>query len=382
MKNLLLKILFSVVYCLNTSAFTPPYTVPDRFPYPYDHSVEPHGFNPTITTNSNILVLTSIDNKGYAIRYQQLKENQGFNVRIRTISEQENQPKIIKHIIDTDYYVKPYTYLTIIGDENTVKPGIGTRHNVFEKDSDPVYSKVNNDIYPDFVIGRIPFSNSRDLNNYFNKLEKYKTTKIKKSLGIGSDEGGNTYYTTSEDGEIETHNGLKDFVHAKNFLESMNTEYQLLKDPSLKVESIITEINKDIDFLIYIGHGTHEKLRTGNFSNQSVNEIENKKPFVFLSVACNVGEFSNKDSLSEELLKQNGNSKGAIIAIAGSTVQNWRAPLRVLDKLKLDLNNSSESIGLRFTNAMIKNLLKKDKRNLETFENWHILGDPALIDNF
>ncbi len=316
------------------------------------------------------------------------KKQLGHQVYAQKISTIGATHQEIKKFIQNFYEQnKKLTFVILLGDSELLPYHIGTVRNARDNPADPMYSLVSgDDSYPDLIVGRMSVKNSQELQTILTKTINYEKKPdrdggwYKKASGFASDEG------FPSDAERAEKMRLK--LIENNFYDEVD---QLYLPDALNRDLIADVINEGRSFVNYIGHGLHDQWNTlgtqddSLLKNDDLEFLHNGMMLpVIINAACLIGSFDHpsSDSFAERWLKVGSvnEPKGAIAVFAASTNQAWTPPTigqnRIVDLL---LKKQIYSVGALMMNASIAVLEDNSFRAEETFQTWHIFGDPSLI---
>lgn len=315
------------------------------------------------------------DLQGFAMWKRQL----GFKVKLVKMSDTGANSQDLKQYIQEEYNLDPLlAYVILVGDAEHVPFYKGTAGNARNNEADPMYGLVvGDDSYPDIIVARISVKNSEELRNILSKSIEYEKNPkegewFRSALGIASDDGSPTDGTRADK--------LKNVL-----LDSDKYDYvESLYDPGVEASHITEAINAGHSLINYIGHGYETAWVTGYFKNSHIDKLDNGAMLpVIISVACVNGRFSyeSKDSFAEKWIKAGevGKPKGAIAIFASSTNQSWVPPtIGQLAISKLASSDEVFSIGSLMMNGSIAVLQDGSYSAKQTFQTWHIFGDPTI----
>ena len=307
------------------------------------------------------------------------KRQLGYQVEIIKFSDVGSTSLDLKSYIQAAYNKDSLlSYVILVGDAEHVPYYKGTAGNARGNEADPMYGLVDgDDSYPDIIVGRIPVKTKEDLKNILSKSIDYEKNPVhgdwfRSALGIASDEG------SPSDGERA--NYLKEVLLASDKYDRVESLY----DPGVNASDILESINAGQSLVNYIGHGWETAWVTGYFRNRNIERLANgRKLPVIISVACVNGRFSYEegDSFAEKWLKvgQAGNPKGAVAIFASSTNQSWIPPtIGQLEISRLIASDSVYTVGSLMMSGSIAVLRDGSYSAKQTFQTWHIFGDPSL----
>lgn len=364
----------------------------------YLWSQEPVGFNPSLAEKGELLIIHPEEYGRDLLPFFKWKKQRGYLVYGETIESIGNDQDKIQEVINQYYHSSNVRYVVIIGDHDQVVPHRGTVGNSEGKPADPMYALIDQDIYPDLYISRIPVNSAQELRVIINKTIRYEKAEVDdyswydQGISIGSDEGGNTYYDLNDDGEKVPYEGEKDRTIAEHLAEQLRSagysEVALLFDTDeadAAKSNLIDELNQGAGLVYYLGHGVEYKWKTTQFTNSDIGQLKNyNKTPVIISVACLNGNFEwvEGDSFAENWISAGTEEvgTGAVAILASSTVQPWTPPTVGLKDMVNSISTAKyKTLGGIFTNGVISFLRKKRKEIIDTFQSWHIFGDATIM---
>ncbi len=285
----------------------------------------------------------------------------------------------VKALIQEKYDSDKISYILIIGDYADVpSPSYTQQEYSLTTGADPTYTYLSgNDKKPDAFIGRFSVETEEQAMTVVNKNLNYEcnptemgtndTEWFTSCMGIASNEGSPT--------DKEWLNGFKDTLFNYNY-----KTYDSAYDPGASASEMSNAINNGKGWINYMGHGDFELWATGEFESSHVKALNNtgKLPII-ISVACVNGEFKDRTCFAEEWqrLGSENESKGSIVFLGASVYQDWTSPQTSNQEMMHLLKKETyTTIGAVINNGQLK-MLEQDN-NQETFETWHIFGDPSL----
>lgn len=307
--------------------------------------------------NGIILVNKNSDNVSFA---EKLARERGWKLLKASSSNPEN---IRKNIIDLA--TSDVEYLLILGDDSEIPItnfsvlaefliNMGVANQLDFKDNIPqiavnntldnlYYGNIDDDVFVELSVGRIPFSNSEDVENYFSNLT---ITKEIDHVSILRDKDAIAPLPLAD---VE-----KQFINFK-------TNY--IKNISYKNE--ISEYLEKSDLFILHAHGAPDYFQIGNeaYTAFDVPDLHDNKP-IFISGACYTAK-----KIGEDIVK-----KGAI-AFIGYYVEAQANQ----NSFPIRPSQQDESIGQSIKNVINKNLAIK-KFDQHTFfpTVYYLIGDPSI----
>ncbi|NRA43677.1 MAG: hypothetical protein HRU09_01845 [Oligoflexales bacterium] len=336
--------------------------------------------NPVSSPSGKILIVAgdqflNSDLEEFALWKRQL----GYEVKLIKMSEAGSSSIDLKSYIQAEYDLDGLlSYVILVGDAEHVPFYKGTAGNARNNEADPMYGLVEgDDSYPDLIVGRISVKNADDLKNILSKSIDYEKSPshgewFRNALGIASDEG------SPSDGERADY--LKEVLLASEKYDQVESLY----DPAVNATEIMEAINAGQSLINYIGHGYETAWVTGSFKNRHIERLSNGSRLpVIISVACVNGRFSypSEDSFAEKWLKvgEAGKPQGAVAIFASSTNQSWVPPtIGQLEISRLIASGQVYTVGTLMMNGSIAVLQDGSYSAKQTFQTWHIFGDPSL----
>jgi hypothetical protein len=197
--------------------------------------------------------------------------------------------------------------------------------------SDPSYSLMTADWYPDLFIGRFSAKTIAHVDTQVQRTIEYENQEHSIDaggwntwgLGIGSSEGaGIGHYG---EGDWQHQDKLRDELLYMGF-----TKVDQVYEPSATKAMITAALNEGRRIVNYTGHGSSTSWGTTGFSNANVNALTNvgKLP-VICSVACVNGQFDLDTCFAEAWLRatHDGQPSGAVAAYMSTINQSWAPPM-------------------------------------------------------
>ncbi len=330
-----------------------------------------------VKDQGELLIISHDKFIGQMAPFVEWKRKMGFRTHLNNLRDIGDTYEDIKKFIKNFYTENPaLTFVLFVGDAEFIPFHEGKSGNANGNEADPMYGLIEgNDSYPEVIIGRFPAKNASDVSNMIYRSINYEKNPAsgdwyRKAIGIASDEGSPT------DGERA--NALREIL-----MESRYTTVEKLYDPGVRASDITASLNDGRGLVNYLGHGNETSWGTGDFNNSDIKELKNtgKLP-VIVDVACLNGRFGAKtDSFAEVWLKAGTPEAptGAIAIFASSTEQDWVPPTVGQKAIASFISKGTyRTVGSLFTNGAIA-VLEDDASTAEqTFETWHIFGDPTL----
>lgn len=208
------------------------------------------------------------------------------------------------------------------------------------------YGNIDDDAFVELSVGRIPFSDVKDVENYFSNLELEKDIE---HVSIVRDRD-----TT---GPISLEYAKKEFI-------DFDVDYAV----GITNKDQITNYLKQADLFVLLVHGSHDRFWVENepyvisdFPDLSVN-----KP-IFISGACNTGQQIGEDVVN--------NGASAFIG--------YYFEAQIGSSFPIKPSKEGESIGESIKGALNKNIaLKKYDLNRAFPSAYYLIGDPSITIDY
>ena len=336
--------------------------------------------------------------------FVEMKENQGYVVKVKIFDEYSETSDDIKTFIKNEYTnANPCpTYILLVGDTQTdVSTPLlpATNGSITGRKTDLYYTTMDepvNDIPdygPDIHIGRLPVRTAEEASTVINKLIAYTTG------GYQSWQSNASFIATCDTRFFqiaeESHNYvIQNNTAPNNFFGDfpdilMFGGDQLYCRFSSTIESeIISRINIGRSLITYSGHGFQDGWKDGliDIDKNDIRQLTENNKFSFVaSFACQTNDFgaiSNPTVFSETWMLQE--NKGAI-AFLGSTSDTIWDQDDILEKSFYDslFKNVINPLSLR--EAMFLGLSNVEEKYPGTaiykakyyWEAYNLLGDPS-----
>lgn len=250
----------------------------------------------------------------------------------------------------------------------------------FDGNNDPL---VENDIFPDMAIGRLPARSPQEASVMVDKIVAYEaspefgvwrntivlTADDERTPGAGFDEP----FHIGDTERLATRNVPGSFRVEKVYL----TEYPLDaagEKPGARV-ALVGHINDGAVLVNWVGHGAanlwaHERIF--NTSRDLASLDNGARLPVFVTATCTAGRFDmiNEEAMAEDFLRAEG--KGAI-GFIGATRLSFPSPNAALNRGLYDgMLGFDMTVGEALLRAKIATV------NRENSEKYTLFGDPAM----
>lgn len=312
------------------------------------------------------------------------KTSLGIHTSVVDVATIGNNPTAIKNYIDSIYQSSNLAYVLLVGDAPQV-----TSFTYQGGYSDPTYSTLTPDWYPDLLVGRFSAQTPEQVQTQVQRTIEYEASSHAatnggwdaKAMGIASDQGPGHY-------------GEYDFQH----MDNIRAQYKAagfrhvaqVYDPSATKAMVKSEIESGTRFINYCGHGSSSSWGTTGFSSNDVNQLNNPGQLpVIHSVACVNGDFSKSSCFAETWLRatSGGQPAGAVATYMSTINQYWDEPMYgqachgnggKYSYVGLELQEADWSVaGLWFAgSAVMMDISGSSGRDM--FMTWTCFGDPSL----
>ena len=354
--------------------------------------------------NSDYIIITNSLLKPAAESLKLIHQND-FDVQIVDIDDIlfDNTENLSIEYIVRDYLLSEINtnfnlnYLLLLGDETIIPPIYLGSH-----PSDDFYTSPNDgcddvdDINcltakPQLSTGRIPVSNIEDANNFIDKLDNYINNLSSSSIDFDYSWKSNIYLISDD----ENYSGSdQDFGHTTNshiLYEKIKTnlipytfygvDYEPIQNSDGLLHTdltndLISNINRGVSLINYIGHGNHHTLADEKFLNLDrdlnlINPTNHKLP-IWIVGTCSFAEYDGKDSMTEALIVKND---GAISVISTTRPIGSISNINYLKKIFNQINNYIE---ISSNKNRLGDLIRISKDESTSEHLFHLFGDPAL----
>ncbi|MFH0981220.1 MAG: C25 family cysteine peptidase, partial [Planctomycetota bacterium] len=282
----------------------------------------------------------------------------------------------IKSYIQSVYAGGELAFVLLVGDSAQVATPTASSGS-----SDPTYSKMDGDNYPDILVGRFSAETPAHVDTQVQRTIEYEQMPateqawFKRGTGIGSAEGAGI----GDDGEA-------DYVHIGNIRTDLlgygYTVVDQVYDPGATAAQVSTAMNAGRGIVNYCGHGSTTAWSTTGFSNSNVNALlnDNMLPFI-ISVACVNGQFAGYTCFAEAWLRalHGGEPIGAIATYMSSINQSWAPPMAAQDEsVDLLVAEAYFSFGALCFAGSCRMMDEYGSGGVDMFNTWHVFGDPSV----
>jgi hypothetical protein len=313
------------------------------------------------------------------------KNSIGINTSMVDVGVIGNNKDSIKAYIEQVYQNSNLSFVLLVGDHNEVKT-----FSYQYGPSDPTYSTLTADWYPDIFVGRFSAQNSDQVTTQVERTIAYEQESHdvvlgdwnSRGLGVASNQGPG-HYGEYDDEHVDL---VRDELLAYGFTE-VERSYDYWGTKTI----ITNAINKGVRIVTYTGHGGPTGWGNGGgYSNSDVHKLQNVGMLPFVSsVACNVGEFDYGECFCEAWMRatHNGEPTGGIAHYGSSIGQYWDEPMfgqgnhcknskyGGVDRFWMEMNWSTCGCWFGGSCCMME-ICGNSGRDM--FMTWICFGDPSL----
>jgi len=344
-------------------------------------------------TGENYLIITADAYASGLSDYISLKQAQGYNVSVATISQVGgNTTNAIKNYIKAQYLgPNPPEFVLLVGDYNNGADSI-TNYQFRTGDSsrtDLYFFTMDNEseFVPDIFYGRFPVRSTAQLANIVSKLQVYETYSgaepwVKKAAFIATSDSG--FYHVAEG----THNYvINTYTAGKGYTGIFPTNPTLGGDKLYAITygatgtNVINSINNNRAMVVYSGHGSPYGWAGPSLSQSDVRNLTGVAVPYVASHACVTGDFLVNESFADTWIIEPEN--GALSIAAASNNSYWTED-DILERVIFDtLFDDPAGIVVPTVSEMKHTgLVAVDASNTSLdqyyWEEYHIFGDPTL----
>jgi len=335
---------------------------------------------PAVDDVGGMLVIC-YDDAGFLSAMQPLvdwKNQMGVPCEMVTTTTAGGTAANIKSYITQYYNENDLAFVLLVGDIEQL-PSFTSQGGA----SDPTYSTITADDYPDVFVGRFSAATVAQVQTQVLRTIEYERTPqagaawYHKGMGVASNQG------PGDDGE-------DDDEHIDNIrtdlLAFTYTLVDQIYDYSGTASDVTNGLNDGRSVINYTGHGSTTSWGSTGFSNSHVNALtnDNMLPFI-ISVACVNGQFAYSTCFAEAWLRATNGTEptGAVGMYASSINQSWNPPMDAQDEIA-DLLCGTAGTGARRTfgglcyngSSHMMDVYGSDGEDM--FYTWHVFGDPSL----
>lgn len=313
------------------------------------------------------------------------KNSIGIHTTVVDIATVGNTPAQIKSYIAATYDASNLAYVLLVGDAAQV-----TSFTYQGGYSDPSFSTMTADWYPDLLVGRFSIQTPEHVTTMVDRTIAYEQAGHdaasggwnSRAMGIASNEGPGHY------GEYD--NAHMELIRGQ-YLADAFTSVDPLYQPSATKAMVKAGIEDGRRFINYVGHGSSSSWGTTGFSSSDVNQLNNPGLLpVVHAVACVNGDFSKSECFAEAWLRATdsaGAPTGAVVTYMSTINQYWNEPMYgqachgksgKYSYVDLFLQDADWSVGGLWFGGSATMMDIAGSSGRDMFMTWTIFGDPSL----
>lgn len=302
------------------------------------------------------------------------KNSIGINTTAVGVSTIGNNSTAIKNYIQSIYNSSDLAFVLLVGDASQVATPSASGGA-----SDPTYSKMTGDNYPDILVGRFSAESAAHVDTQVQRTIEYENMPATqqawfyRGTGVASNQG------PGDDGEYDDDhmNNIRADLLANDY-----TVVDQIYDPYASASQVSSALNAGRGIVNYCGHGSTTSWGSSGFSNSHVNALTNvgMLPFIF-SVACVNGNFTSSTCFGEAWLRatSGGEPTGAIATYMSSINQDWNPPMAAQDEfVDLLCADAYFSFGALCYAGSCRMMDEYGTSGVNMFNTWHVFGDPSV----
>ena len=275
-----------------------------------------------------MVILTDTVFKDHLTPFIKWKRQKGFNVTVlyRGKNYAGESYSEIKSTLETIYKLSPQPpdYLLIIGDVEKI-PTQTIRYGSVDVVTDLYYGEFsgNGDYIPEMFIGRLPVSNTAQLDNVINKIIQYEKFQFAPNANFYSraliTAGNDPYNYNTMNGHIFY--AVNNYLNNSNNLTGYSFSYPQSSNPDV-ADLIRNYTREGLSFINYTGHGEIDGWVEPNLRSGDLDTVSNTGMYPFIiSNACKTSNFSSASAFGNKMVLSL--NKGAIGFIGGSEDTYW-----------------------------------------------------------
>jgi len=343
-----------------------------------DHFVNyaPGGRNEPLNESGDMLIISYGPFMATMQPFVDWKSSIGIDTTIVDVATIGNNANAIKSFIQSVYGSSNLSYVLIVGDIGQVASG-----SYAGGLSDPFYSTMTPDWYPDLMVGRFSAQDTAQVATQVERSVEYE--QMDHSLGAG---GWNARAMGIASNQGPGHYGEYDNQHM-DLIRDQLLGYGFglvdrIYDPTATRAMIRDGLEDGRRLVDYCGHGSETSWGTTGWNNNDINALQNDNLLPFIhSVACVNGAFGSGTCFAEAWLRATnaGEPTGAVGAYMSSINQYWDEPMyaqdATIDRFTDELYWSMGALWFAGSCEMM-DLCGNSGRDM--FMTWICFGDPSL----
>jgi len=343
-----------------------------------DHFVNytPDGRNEPLNESGDMLIISHGPFMGAMQPFVDWKSSIGIDTTIVDVASIGNNAGAIKSYIQNAYGSSNLSYVLLVGDVAQVASG-----SYAGGLSDPYYSTMTPDWYPDLMVGRFSAQNTAQVATQVERSIEYEQMDHSigaggwnaRAMGIASNQGPGHY------GEFDNQHMdlIRDQLLAYGF-----TLVDRIYDPSATRAMIRNGLEDGRRMVNYCGHGSSTSWGTTGWNNGDINNLQNDNLLPFIdSVACVNGAFGMGTCFAEAWLRatNGGEPTGAVGAYMSSIDQYWDEPMYAQDaSVDRFTDELYWSMGALWFAGSCEMMDLCGQWGRDMFMTWICFGDPSL----
>jgi gingipain R len=304
------------------------------------------------------------------------KDSRGIDTSVVDVATIGNNAAAIKAYVQGVYAAGNLSYVLLVGDAGEVASG-----SYAGGLSDPYYSNMTADLYPDLLVGRFSAQTAAQLATQIERSIEYEQMDHSlaaggwntRAMGIASDQGPGHY------GEYD--NQHMDLIR-QDLLAYGMTLVDRIYDPTGTRAMIKAGLENGRRFVDYCGHGSETSWGTTGWSNTDIAALANDNLLpVIHSVACVNGAFGGTTCFGEAWLRSTraGEPIGAAGAYMSSINQYWNEPMYAQDEtVDCMCAEAYWGMGALWFAGSCKMMDLTGAAGADMFMTWICFGDPSL----
>ncbi|MCH2141961.1 MAG: C25 family cysteine peptidase [Phycisphaerales bacterium] len=305
------------------------------------------------------------------------KNSIGINTTVVPVSSIGNTPSAISSYINGMYLNQSLSYVLLVGDAAHISAYTAADNGL----SDPTYSKMTADDYPDIFVARISAETAAHVDTQVERVIAYENDawterpEYFRAAGIASTQG------PGDDNEY-------DHEHVANIMTDLEeygfTYTTVISDSGGSVAQGVAAVNDGLGAIAYCGHGSTTCWGNGApLCNNDVNGLTNTHmlPWI-MSVACVCGEYNAGDCFAETWMRatHNGMPAGSIGHYASTINQSWAPPMCAEDEtFDCFVAEQYVTLGVLFYAGSCQMMDEYGSGGVDMFDTWTHFGEPSTV---
>jgi len=314
------------------------------------------------------------------------KESQGLHVTVVDVASIGNTAAAIKNHIASVYAAGNLAFVLLVGDHPEVQTA-----SFAGGLSDPSYSTMTADWYPDLFVGRFSAKTVAHVQTQVQRTLEYEAQTHDlgagdwnaRGLGIASAEGAGIGHYGEAD--IQHQNLIRGELLGYGF-----TQVDQVYDPGASKAAVKNALDQGRRIVNYIGHGSSASWGTTGFSSADVPTLANAGHLPFIqSVACVNGQFNLDTCFAEAWMRstRDGQPIGAVATYMSSINQYWAEPMYAqgnhgkngkLGACEQFWQEGCGSLAGMWFSGSCTMMEICGSAGRDMFMTWNVFGDPSL----